>query len=260
MSDEKVRGVIFNIQRFSLHDGPGIRTTVFFKGCNLRCAWCHNPESFIKEPQVSIDRKKENGADPDGAKTTIGKQYTPREVMDVVVKDRAYYERSDGGVTFSGGEPTYQYKFLLELVKLAKQEKMHVCLETNGMVAEKQLIEISQYIDLFLFDFKHYDDAMHEKYIGASNQPILKNLELLNRLEKPLILRCPIIPGVNDVPEHFEAIKALRNKCSNIQNVELMPYHDIGVSKWENIGYDYTLKETKPPRKEQVEEWNKLIN
>jgi pyruvate formate lyase activating enzyme len=287
-----ISGIVFNIQRFSLHDGPGIRTTVFFKGCNLRCAWCHNPESFRKEPQISIDFNKCNAcgkctlvcpegvhhikdgthtfnaeacklcgacveACPVNAISIIGKDYTAQEVINLVKKDRKYYERSGGGVTYSGGEATYQYEFLLQLLILSKQENLHVCLETNGMVTEKHLREISNYVDLFLYDFKHYDDELHMEYTGASNQQILKNLAILNQLAKPVILRCPIIPGINDTSSHFEAIQSLKQKYDNMKQVELMAYHEIGISKWCSLGYDYSLTDIKAPKKDRIEAWKR---
>jgi len=288
-------GIVFNIQRFSLHDGPGIRTTVFLKGCNLRCAWCHNPESMKKDPQISVNfnrctscgrcaavcpegvhRIEADGthclfpekcrlcracieACPADAISVIGREYRPQEVIEVVLKDRIYYDRSGGGVTFSGGEPTYQHEFLLELLKLSKAEGLHTCIETNGMAQKEHLAEISPYVDLFLFDFKHYDDEMHKKYTGASNKAMLENLAFLNELSKELLLRCPIIPGINDTLAHFEAIKTLRRKYEHIRDVELMPYHTIGSGKWKNIGLFYSLADLKAPSKEQIEIWKKEI-
>lgn len=292
---EAITGTVFNIQRFSIHDGPGIRTTVFFKGCNLKCAWCHNPESIVKRPQISVDYKQCNSCGkcaavcpmgvhkldikgthqihteacslcgtcvkecPAAAITVIGKEYTLMEVFEVINKDRIYYERSGGGVTFSGGEPTFQHEFLISLLKLAKEEQLHVCLETNGMLSALHLIEVSHYVDLFLFDFKHYDDQLHQKYTGASNKQILENLELLNQLEKPIILRCPIIPGINDTLAHFQTVRSLKRKHNQIMEVELMPYHEIGVGKWENLGYTYSLTDVKAPGKEQIEVWKREV-
>ncbi|MDF2485314.1 MAG: cutD 1 [Herbinix sp.] len=295
-NSEVIKGIIFNIQRFSLHDGPGIRTTVFLKGCNMRCAWCHNPESMRREPQISIDYNRCNScgecvkvcqagvhkieteglhqtniadcklcgacisACPVDAISMVGKEYTPQEVIDVIIKEKKYYERSAGGVTFSGGEPTFQYEFLLQLLQLAKAEQLHICLETNGLVSEPRLIEISQYVDLFLFDYKHSEDELHRKFTGTSNQSILNNLELLNRLQKPVILRCPIIPGINDTREHFDAIRLLKQKYKNIEDVELMPYHTVGVTKWRNIGEYYSLSNIKAPQKEQIDAWHRELN
>lgn len=281
---------IFNIQRFSLHDGPGIRTTVFFKGCNMACAWCHNPESFRKSAEISFDSEKcvlcgkclevcKNGAHSfDGEKhifdktkcvgcfacaeicpakslTVIGGVCDVRDVFAECMKDKKYY-RNGGGVTFSGGEATLYPEFIIELSKLLHSENINVCLETNGYTESKIFEEIIPHIDLFLFDFKLYDDELHKKYTGVSNKRILENLDLLNRHNKPVILRMPIIPTVNDKKDHFDAAKAILVKYDNIIKHEIMPYHDIGKMKWKNLMKDYSLGEIKPPSAETLAKWN----
>ena len=273
-------GVVFNIQRFSLHDGPGIRTTVFFKGCNLRCIWCHNPESFELRPQLSFNRQqctgcgacgKEGQGDdknvipfscvetcPSEALTVIGKAYTVDEVMEVVLKDKVYY-KDTGGVTFSGGEPTLQYDFLMELLVKSKANNLHTCLETNGIISQDKLINLCNYVDLFLLDFKHSDDRLHKEYTGSSNCSVLKSLKLLNKFNANIILRCPIIPGINDSDAHFAEINRLKKLYPSIREVELMPYHEYGVSKWDNIGITYELPYASAPSKEQIAIWNGFI-
>lgn len=283
-------GIVFNIQRFSLHDGPGIRTTVFLKGCNLRCAWCHNPESFRMEPQLSVAMGKctlcgacavacPNGVHaiaggahrlslaactrcwactavcPADAISIIGRRYTVDEVLAVVSKDRRYYESSGGGVTFSGGEPTLQHAFLLGLLEQSRALGLHTCLETNGHLDPERLEQLIPLVDLFLYDYKVTDDALSLNYVGATNTRPLQGLRLLDEHGKPIILRCPIIPGINDSPEHFEAIRALQASHPSIQRVELMPYHNVGSGKWENIGMQYTLDQVQLPSPQQIKLW-----
>ena len=265
-----MEGYIFNIQRFSLHDGPGIRTTVFLKGCPLRCAWCHNPESFKLEPQLSYVKSKcvccgccqrvcPNGVhtvnahrhhvafdkcDACGlcasvcdvsALSVVGYKTDARSVIGTVVKDKAYYDESGGGVTFSGGEATMQFLFLKALLAFSKQAGLHTCLDTAGYLAPDRLLELLPLVDLWLYDYKATDAADHKKFTGVDNALILHNLSLLAQYEKAVVLRCPIIPGVNDTPAHHDAIQALRT-YGNITQVELLPYHHIGEIKWAQLG------------------------
>lgn len=289
-------GIVFHLQRFSLHDGPGIRTTVFLKGCNLRCAWCHNPESFIAAPQISVnfnkctscqscvavcekqihqvDAEKKHilihaescirckkciAACPQMAVELIGEPYTANQILTEVEKDRRYYDKTGGGVTFSGGEAAFQYDFLLECLALHKEAGIHNCLETNGILPEARLREISRYADMFLLDFKHSDDKLHQQYTGASNRQVYESLAILDELQKPVLLRCPIIPGVNDTQAHFRAICELKNRHANIAEAELMPYHNIGAGKWDGLGMTYTMGEVSVPSGETVKLWKEAI-
>lgn len=241
-------GIIFDIQRFCVKDGPGIRTTVFFKGCPLRCLWCHNPES--QRPCIEeMQKAKEEGAE------TCGREYTVDEVLETVEKDRLFYENSGGGLTLSGGEPLFQGKFALELMEAAKARGLHIALETCGMVSEEILRKSAEFADLYLYDFKESDSLRHQEYTGAENGRILENLRILNELGKALILRCPIIPGFNDREEHFEKIAALAEKFDCIQRVQIEPYHSFGADKYRRLGRTYSLGEIKNPEKEQVELW-----
>ena len=268
-------GIIFNIQRFCIHDGPGIRTTVFLKGCPLNCAWCHNPESKTKAIQLSVSdnlcahcgtctyrctqnvhhvQAKEHSvhfsaciACGECVKTCtthalemIGAKVTVQAVMEEVLKDSAYYATSGGGMTLSGGEPLMQPQFSLALLQEAKQAGLHTCVETCGFCHESVLRSAVQYVDLFYYDFKCYDEQLHKQYVGVSLLPILNNLSVLERAKANVVLRCPIIPGINDVTAHFQAIASL-SKMSCISQVELMPYHSMGKEKAKKIGTSYPL-------------------
>lgn len=221
-------GIVFNIQRFCTEDGTGIRTTVFLKGCPLKCLWCHNPESQNTSPELLGDE-------------LCGREMSADEVLREVLKDKNFYEVSGGGLTLSGGEPLFQGEFSLELLKKAKEENLHTCIETSGFASKEIIIKTAEYTDLYLYDIKESDTERHRKYTGADNTFILENLKLLDSLGKKIILRCPIIPNFNDRGEHFVSIAKIANKLSNIVEIQIEPYHDLGVSKYERLGKEYKL-------------------
>lgn len=262
---------IFNIQHFSVNDGPGIRTVVFFKGCPLSCAWCHNPESKSKEKELSFAVKnctlcgKCAAVCPNGVHTfengmhlidrnkcslcgkcadvcvmsaleILGKRLTCEEIMIEIAKDDVFITTADGGVTFSGGEPFMHFEALYELLKLCKIKGYSTCIETSGYANTENIVRASDYTDWFLYDCKETDPENHKKFIGTDNSLILKNLSVLNDAGAKVILRCPIIPGVNDRAEHFENIAALSKKYTCIKSVEFMPYHPLGIQKAVQIG------------------------
>ena len=269
-----VVGRIFDIQRCSLHDGPGIRTTVFMKGCPLRCAWCHNPEGQTSRPLLSfvpekcigcgyclrvcrnqghrvldgrhaLDRAKcvvcglctrECFA---GALEVVGRDVTVEDVLEVVLRDRPFYESSMGGITLSGGEPLLQAAFSKALLQQAKQAGLHCCVETCGQYEYDRLEAVAPYVDLFLYDWKESDPARHLDYCGASNERILANLRALHDAGRKIRLRCPIIPGFNDRSGHFQGIAALAQSLPNLEGVELLPYHRLGESKIRRFGLDH---------------------
>ena len=263
---------VFNIQHFSLHDGPGIRTVIFLKGCPLNCAWCHNPESksshkelafyaskcvfcgkcvkacpegvhVIKDGMHHVDRSKCRAcgrcveACDFTALEILGKDYTISEIMVEIKKDDVYFGE-DGGVTISGGEPFLQSEGLLELVKKCKGAGYSVCIETSGFTAAEKLLRAAEYVDMFLYDYKLTDTEMHKEYVGADNRKILKNLATLNEAGAKIVLRCPIIPLINDCDDHFKGIAELAEAYENIDHVELMPYHSLGISKAKQIGME----------------------
>lgn len=267
-----IAGFIFNIQKFCVNDGPGIRTTVFLKGCPLHCRWCHNPESQSSAPEIlfyadkcrlcgkcaavcpnhchafdggvhTFDRTHCSGcfacaAIGCGALEQAGKEMTADEVMEEVLKDRIFYENSGGGVTLSGGEPLYQFAFSLELLKAAKEAGLHTAMETCGFTSSRNIRTIAGYTDLFLFDCKETDPDLHRRFTGVDNRLIMENMALLDMLKKEIILRCPIIPGSNDREGHLKGIAAVANRFDSISRIELEPYHAMGEGKYRSLGLE----------------------
>ena len=241
---------IFDIQRSSYVDGPGIRTTVFFKGCNLRCAWCHNPESQSAERQMLFYKNKCDGCGRckdlsakdksficfNGAKEVCGKEYTVDELMAMIIRDKAFYDASGGGVTFSGGECMLQIDFLEAILKECKNNGVHTAVDTAGHVPFECFEQIIPYTDLFLYDVKCYDSDKHRQYTGASNERILSNLGRLLKTGLAMWVRIPIIPTVNDSEEEMLNIKKFIISCGSPEKIELLPYHAMGEHKYAAIG------------------------
>ena len=263
-------GTIFNIQRFCVDDGPGIRTSVFLKGCPLRCAWCHNPESQNAAPQLLFSPERcigcgacvtdcpkglhrlENGSrhfDRSGCENCgrcavrcyagaleyCGRTVTVDEVMETVLRDASFYQNG-GGMTITGGEPLAQPSFCTALAAAAKNEGIHVCVETSGFGGTETLLALAPYVDVFYFDFKVWDDALHQKYVGVSNRPILHNLHALSAIGADIVLRCPIIPKINLCREHFDAIARTAKDNAAVKQIELLAYHPLGISKSARLG------------------------
>lgn len=224
--------VYFDIKRFAVHDGPGIRTTLFLKGCPLRCWWCHNPESQSPEPFTVEVERKVNGKSV-RATRTYGERAEVDEVMEILLKDQPYYEESGGGVTFSGGEPLMQPEGLLELLKSSKQHGLHTTVDTCGFAATSVFEQIMPYTDLFLYDLKQADKELHRKYTGVDDTLIRHNADFLIQKGAQLIFRIPVIPGINGTDKELQGmIRFLKERKDFLKEIHLLPYHRIADHKY----------------------------
>lgn len=286
-------GVVGNIQHYSIHDGPGIRSTIFLKGCPLACGWCHNPENLRFTPQlrwqeekcmacgdcaktcpaaavlltpagVQIDEKACTlcgacvSACPTLALEMLGKRMTVAEAAAVLLKDALFYESSGGGVTISGGEPLAQPEFTLELLQALQQADVHTTVDTSGHAPWPALEKCAKYTDLFLYDIKHLDAARHQELTGVDNTLILDNLRRLAARGANIWLRMPILPGLNDAPEHIETVGELARQLG-LREIYLLPYHHLAVGKYEKLGMQYQLPNLAEPSQEHMEELQQIL-
>jgi len=285
-----MKGWVFDIQKFSLNDGPGIRTTVFLMGCKLQCQWCSNPESWSPKPQLLFKEEKctscGNCAEicPQVAVSIIGKiaitdtmrclacgecvkvcsgvarrisgyQIENSQVMSILKKDIPYFNNSGGGLTLSGGEVLEQPEFASSLLILAKNENIHTCIETSGYGLPGALEKLALDADLILLDYKLSDDSTYQKYTNLPDESEVTALSILEKLKKPVWLRCPIIPGINDNQKHFNAINAISQKYENIVRVEILPYHSYGIHKYKETGIECVNLNTFSPAPELLSKW-----
>lgn len=249
-------GIIFNIKKFAIHDGPGIRTTIFLKGCPLRCWWCHNPEGLRLEPQkITIENKneKEKLASWE-TQEIIGREMSVNEIMEEIKKDIIFYEESNGGVTFSGGEPLMQLEFLYSLLHECKKQHIHTALDTSGYSSLEDLKKINNFIDLYLYDLKIMEDQNHIKYTGVSNKQIIKNLKYLSQNGKQTLIRIPIIPEITDTAINITQLGEFISSLNNVKRVNLLPYHRIGKNKYDKLKMEYKMKDIQSPTNEKMEE------
>lgn len=287
-------GIVFDIRRYAIHDGPGIRTTVFLKGCSLSCAWCHNPESQARgfEAVFRGERCIRCGACVDAcrqgavtwtdagpvtdrarctacgdcaavcyadARERVGREMAVEEVLAEVARDEPFYRRSGGGMTLSGGEPLLQAAFAAALLRGAKERGVHTALDTCGYAAWEALDRLRGDVDLFLYDVKLLDDERHRRFTGVSNGPILANLCALAARGHAIVLRVPVIPGVNDDPANLEALAALAGELPHLARVDLLPYHHIGADKYARLDRAYPLPDTAPPPAERMDALARLL-
>jgi glycyl-radical enzyme activating protein len=283
-------GLVFDIQHFTIHDGPGIRTSVFLKGCPLRCLWCHNPESqasgveIFYLPEKCIVCRACGEVCPEGAHhfendlhrldrsicvrcgacvlecysgglERVGQEMDVDTVLAEVLADQPFYRTSCGGLTISGGEPMQQFDFTRALLQSAKAAGLHTCLETSGCSSRERYLDIAPLVDLFLFDVKETDPELHRQFTGVSNHAIRENLLALDHSGARLVLRCPIIPGLNDRLEHLAGIAELANRLQNVEEIHILPYHPLGSSKSQRLGKPPTLPGINAPEASQVTTW-----
>lgn len=284
---------IINITRFCTDDGPGIRTTVFLKGCPLRCAWCHNPESQSPDPEILWDSEKCSSCglcvdacaagahritdrlhlfDPDkctrcgrcaeacplGALELSGRRVSTSEMLEEIKKDAVFYTASGGGVTVSGGEPLMHPDFTAELLRLCKEQGIHTAVETSGFAGRGALDKVLPYCDLILFDVKESREEWHKQYTGVPQAPIIDNLRYIDGKGIPTLLRAPIIPGLNDREEHLSELRELRDSLKNCQGLQIMPYHSMGAYKYKKLQRDYLCDGICEPDSATVANWRRF--
>lgn len=280
-------GTIFDVKKFSIHDGPGIRTTIFLKGCPLSCLWCHNPESQSTKPELHYfenrcilcgdcaDACQNNAlsfvdgirlwdsnlcqlcgdcteACPTEAIQLVGISVSVDEVMTEIEKDVLYYDQSGGGVTFSGGEPLQQIDFLAALLQRCKEHEIHTAVDTSGLAAWERFERILPYTDIFLYDLKLMDDEKHRQFTGVSNRLILENLQKLTEAGAKVSVRIPIVPNINDDEENIRATREFIAALGTIQQVDLLPYHNIASDKYHRMAHEYALEDVKTPSNERM--------
>ena len=287
-------GLVSKIQRYSINDGPGIRTTVFLKGCSMQCEWCCNPELINPQPEILKDQKVcihcgecfsncpedaifEEANEfiinrtlctvcgicvevcPVGAYELIGRPMSVNELVQELVKDRVFYEVSDGGVTFSGGEPTLQYGFVKDAAQEMKRNQIHVALDTCGNVPWEYLQELPDVVDLVLYDIKFVDNEKHIRFTDASNEVIMQNAEKLSAVGVPLIIRLPLLPGINDTAEEINGMVNFIQRLETVQRIDILPYHRFGIGKYLMLDKEYQLGTLEPPAKNHLEKLRDLI-
>lgn len=250
MDELNVKGRIFDIQRFSIHDGPGIRTIVFLKGCRLRCKWCCNPESQEYGIQTMMVAGKEK---------TIGCDVTVEEVFAEIKKDLPYYRRSGGGLTLSGGEALLQPDFAIALLKTCQEYGINTAIESAAFQEFSIIEQYIEHLDVFLMDIKHMDSKKHEAFTGVSNELILENAKKIAATGVHLIIRVPVVPGVNDTKEEIRAIAQYAKSLHSVEEIHLLPYHRLGQDKYDGLNRYYELEKLKPPGNIEMEELLKVV-
>lgn len=238
-----MEATIFDIKHFAVHDGPGIRQTVFFKGCPLKCWWCHNPESQCRDIEHFTKVNKLDGQEFK-KEVPIGYSITIDELFKTIQGDKVFFEESGGGVTFSGGEPLMQAGFLYNIIKLCNENGIHTCVDTSGFASEKTVQKIAEIADCFLYDIKIIDNYLHYKYTNTPVFGIISNLNWLNQNNKNVILRFPVIPGITDTKQNLSEVKLFIKSLKNIHQIDILPYHNIGNGKYGRVNKENLMKDT----------------
>lgn len=245
------KGRIFDIQRYSIHDGPGIRTIVFLKGCVLRCRWCCNPESQRYDIETMMVQ---------GKPKTIGRDVTVREVMETVEKDRQYYRRSGGGLTLSGGESLCQPDFARDLLRAAKESGIGTAMESMGCASYEVIESILPYLDVYLMDIKHINPQKHKEFTGKSNELMLENAKKIAQSGMTnLVIRVPVIPGFNDTVHEIQEIAKFADALPGVNKIHLLPYHRLGQDKYEGLGREYLMGDVVPPTNEHMDNLRQAV-
>lgn len=252
-----MKGIVFDFKKYAIHDGPGIRTTVFLKGCPLSCWWCHNPEGRGCKPQTMTKTLKVDGREF-VKEETMGREMSVDEVMAEISKDITFYDESGGGVTFSGGEVFMQVEFLKSLLEKCKKKDIHTCVDTTGYVQPEILKSVFPLVDMFLYDIKLIDDKEHIRYTGVSNEKILSNLKLIRQSGKDVRVRFPVIPEITDSDENVRGVAKFVSSLGGVE-VDLLPYHRIGSDKYKRLKMDYLMPDVQPPSKDRMAEISNLF-
>ena len=246
-----IKGRIFDIQRFSVHDGPGIRTIVFLKGCRLRCRWCCNPESQRYDTELMTIA---------GKTKIVGRDVTVAEALAEVERDRVYYDRSGGGMTLSGGESLAQPEFAPALLRAAKENGINTAMESTGFADYEVIQKYLPYLDVYLMDIKHMNSEKHKAFTKRPNELILENARKIAKDAKKLIIRTPVIPTFNATVEEIRDIARFAKSLGTVEQMHILPYHRIGSDKYAGLGREYTLKDIEPPSKELMKELLDVVN
>ena len=251
MEDLDVKGRIFDIQRYSIHDGGGIRTIVFLKGCPLRCKWCCNPEG----QHYNVEKMTLGGKEK-----IVGQDVTVGEIIDIVERDRIYYRRSGGGLTLSGGESLTQPDFAVALLKAAKERGINTAMESTGFADFSVISRYLPYLDLYLMDIKHMNSAKHKEFTSQPNELILENARKITDAGTRLIVRTPVIPTFNATKEEIGEIAKFASSLKGVTQIHILPYHRIGTDKYKGLNRDYSLTGIEPPSKELMNELLEVVN